>query len=304
MKNKLIPFGIPIHKPLVVFFARRGLEFSSLFEKVKENHLNVIFVDTVDDFIHQITSKDIMMTVLEDAHIQKCSSDRESLYRLLTISKIPVQIIVANKQKLSIYKHVEFDYIISENASFEEKLDEIIAFCNASKAMVAFEERTKSFSDFDLLEDPINEKVKEEIHNKNRKISALYMQILEYKKLLKKNFSDWQELEMPLNDKKIKKFHSSLKSNVLTANTDWESFSEHFVEVHPSFLGNLKKIGSTLSEENLRMCAYIKMGVGNHEIANYMNIQYDSVKRAQTRIKNRLSLPAHTTLRQYIRQLK
>jgi DNA-binding NarL/FixJ family response regulator len=96
------------------------------------------------------------------------------------------------------------------------------------------------------------------------------------------------------------KYNNNLKLNLATTNQDWEEFYGYFVQIDPSFFKTLKAHSTELTHENLKMCAYIKMGFSNNDIADQMNILESSVKRAQTRIKKKLSLNPEQTLRKFI----
>jgi len=75
-------------------------------------------------------------------------------------------------------------------------------------------------------------------------------------------------------------------------NTEVEShkFIHHFNEVHPQFFSKLKAICSDLTENNLRMCAYFKMGMSMKQVAVIMNVSTETVKNARYRLKKKLRL--------------
>ncbi len=71
---------------------------------------------------------------------------------------------------------------------------------------------------------------------------------------------------------------------------DWEMFKLHFEEVHPNFFLNLKKEHPSLTQNNLKLCAYIKIGLSNKEISRIFNVNPDSIKTAKKRLKKKLNL--------------
>ena len=91
-----------------------------------------------------------------------------------------------------------------------------------------------------------------------------------------------------------------LRSSEFIIKEDWEEFLSHFVLVHPDFIQKIRNRCPHLSNDNLKMCAYIKMGVTNKEIANKMGVKAQSLQQNQSRIKKRLGLDKDQTLRQYI----
>lgn len=73
-------------------------------------------------------------------------------------------------------------------------------------------------------------------------------------------------------------------------NQDWDTFLVHFNNVHPNFLKSMKAKYPALTQNNLRLAAYIKMGLENREISNLMSITIESVKSAKKRLKKKLQM--------------
>jgi hypothetical protein len=288
---------------LIIYFAKKKLQSLNITKGIEEYGAKIHLVDTQNEFISILKKKKPLMLIIEDALVLDNNLNEELFYGLLSVSKIPIIIGIGEENKLSKIKSINFDSILSPNDTLENTLNVLQVFCEACKIISSSESRIKKFSDFNFKEEELHSKIQEELQHKNRRISALYMQIIEYRKMFKKSFNEWRALDFSLADDKTRRFHFSLKSFAKEVESEWDTFSEHFVEVHPSFFEKLKNLASNLSDENLKMCAYIKMGIGNHEIANFMNIQYGSVKRAQVRIKNKLQLDKDLSLRNFIKNL-
>ena len=86
----------------------------------------------------------------------------------------------------------------------------------------------------------------------------------------------------------------------LNADEEWEKFKMHFEKVHPNFFKKLKRLGGGLTEENLIICAYIKMGMNTKQIAELLNIANGSVLISRHRIKKKLNLPEKESLSKFI----
>lgn len=85
----------------------------------------------------------------------------------------------------------------------------------------------------------------------------------------------------------------SLKSEIKfdkKVEQDWDNFKKHFESVHPNFLMGMKTNYPSLTQNNLKLAAYIKMGLDNKEIANLMSITIESVKSAKKRLKKKLGV--------------
>ncbi len=81
---------------------------------------------------------------------------------------------------------------------------------------------------------------------------------------------------------------------------DWNMFTASFEEVHPGFFRRLKNTHASLSLNDIRHCACIKMNLGTKEIARFFNIKAPSVQISRVRLKKKMGLPDHTDLRSYI----
>jgi len=89
-------------------------------------------------------------------------------------------------------------------------------------------------------------------------------------------------------------------NNLLDIKSSWASFQTYFMEIHPSFL---QKINSdeSLTDNEIRHCCYIKLGLSNHEIASMLYISPKSVEATHYRIKKKMNLTKDDSLRQFIR---
>lgn len=85
-----------------------------------------------------------------------------------------------------------------------------------------------------------------------------------------------------------------------TVSFNWDNFKLHFEQVHPDFFNILKSNCPSLTTNELRQCAYMKMNLSTKEIAGLTNISDRAVQTARYRIKKKLQLPPETDLISYI----
>jgi len=141
-----------------------------------------------------------------------------------------------------------------------------------------------------------------DVDYKNQLISFLNLRLLEQNRRLKELAKIWKRLG--LTGEKYAVFEKTLNATIENKLL-WEQFIKHFSEIHPEFVKQLNKQATTaLSAENIRMCTYIKIGFTNNEIASFMNILPNSVKRTHSRIKRKLQLPKNQSLRKFIQTLE
>jgi len=88
--------------------------------------------------------------------------------------------------------------------------------------------------------------------------------------------------------------------NKLDLSKSWNNFKVRFEEVHPDFFETLHAKFDFLNLNEKRMCAYLKIGLGNKEIATLTNVESGSVRKSLNRLKKKLQLQPEDNLREYV----
>jgi DNA-binding NarL/FixJ family response regulator len=144
------------------------------------------------------------------------------------------------------------------------------------------------------------QKQEEVLDAKTREI-ATYSILVSNKNQLLKQVMDLNN--QVYNNKDVTtKIHKIIHEN-LDIDEEWDNFKMHFDKVHPQFFEKLKVICNDLTEENLKMCAYLKIGMSNKQIAQLLHIEYNSVVVSKGRIKDKLKLKDDENLPDFIRKL-
>ena len=89
----------------------------------------------------------------------------------------------------------------------------------------------------------------------------------------------------------------------ITHKDEWELFEENFNQVHEEFFNTIKEKHPTLNPKDLRMCAYIRMGLSTKKIAPLLNISIRGVETHRYRLKKKLNLENGKKLGGYLRSL-
>lgn len=143
-------------------------------------------------------------------------------------------------------------------------------------------------------------KEKELIESKNRELSSNTILLMRKNNMLKEMLKDMENISMDDETIKIqKRIGMELKQD-----TSLESFKVHFDKVHPMFFSILKERHPALTENELRLCAYIKIGLNNKQIAQILLVQVKAVIQAKYRLKKRMELPEDVTLSNYLKEIK
>ena len=102
--------------------------------------------------------------------------------------------------------------------------------------------------------------------------------------------------ELKPNMKELKK----TISNGYSLDESWDSFLHRFENIHPYFFKKLKNEQPSLSMDDLKLSAYLKIGMSNKEIANVTNLTTGSVKVKVNRLKKKLEMKPEENLRDFM----
>ena len=81
---------------------------------------------------------------------------------------------------------------------------------------------------------------------------------------------------------------------------DWNFFEEAFNNADQDFLKKIKDIHPSLTPNDLRLCAYLRLNLSSKEIASLLNISSKSVEIKRYRLRKRMNLEQGTNLISYI----
>jgi AraC family chitin signaling transcriptional activator len=84
---------------------------------------------------------------------------------------------------------------------------------------------------------------------------------------------------------------------------DWKLFEEAFNNADKDFLKHIKSIHPSLTPNDLRLCAYLRLNLTSKEIAPLLNISYRSVEVKRYRLRKKMGLPHESSLTSYILEL-
>lgn len=96
---------------------------------------------------------------------------------------------------------------------------------------------------------------------------------------------------------------NTIIGNSLENDDEWSRFKLHFDSVHPKFFVRLKEICPDLTENDLRLCAYISIGMRAKQIAEMLNVSPDSVNSNRYRLRKKFGLARGQSLDDYIRKV-
>lgn len=81
-----------------------------------------------------------------------------------------------------------------------------------------------------------------------------------------------------------------IDTNLNMDNDYWEQFVGHFVQVAPHFFDNLKQHCPHLTPNEIKLCAYIRIGLSSKQIATLLSVSQESVNKNRYRLRKKLNL--------------
>ncbi len=148
--------------------------------------------------------------------------------------------------------------------------------------------------------------LKDKLLQKEKMLASNTMHIIQKNKILSDLKSEITNLPIAKNGenlkKKVKKINRAIETN-MTYEDDWQNFKFQFEQVHPHFFSKLQEQFSNLGNNEIRFCAYIKMGHNTKEIAQLMGINASSVQKARYRLKKKMELEKSINLIDFIQKI-
>jgi len=92
----------------------------------------------------------------------------------------------------------------------------------------------------------------------------------------------------------IRTFHSRIKED------GWYRFDLSFDRVHKDFNRNLFEKYSDLTASDIKLCAFIRLGMNNKDIASVLNQNPDSIKVSRSRLRKKLGIDQTQNLEMFL----
>lgn len=148
-----------------------------------------------------------------------------------------------------------------------------------------------------------NEKLESEIRHQNKELATSTMHIVNKNEFI-------AEIKHHINsiikDNDGKSAHKELKRIVkeidqnIANDKDWEQFQIHFDRVHGDFSKRLRAAYPSLTPQEMKLCAYLRLNLSTKEIAQLMHISVRGVEISRYRLRKKLGLDRQENLLDFI----
>lgn len=260
----------------------------------KQSYLYLSEFHQLKDSINSMEVKSEIEEIHWDNKLKKEQSEKQLLQNKIEIQKY------RNDNIRSIYS-------IFALLSVSLMIFIYLLYKNKVKAIKLVEAEKNSLSDKIKLDTQLSllqhEQYERDLELKNRELTSIGAQLVSKGVFLK-------EIETIVNSnenhKDISKMILNLKDTIRNLNNqdkDWELFKNVFQNIHPDFFDTLETKFPLLSKTEVRICAYIRINMSNHEIAAVLNIGNRSLITIRSRIRKKLSLDSNIVLDDFIKLL-
>jgi len=195
----------------------------------------------------------------------------------------------------------------------QEKQMAELSFKNQQSEMKRLEaERQKQKFENELLEEQmvaqeeINKFEKEKLHTdldkRSSELSVLTLHLVNNNEILgqiKKQISNIKSSEESSLDNTVKNLTSLINQHI-DPDLNWKKFRVNFDDVHPGFFGKLQQNYPNLSDNDLKICAFLRVNLQSKEIAQIMNVSLSAVNKGRQRLRKSLNCVPQTDLHDFL----
>ncbi|QZT37126.1 tetratricopeptide repeat protein [Halosquirtibacter xylanolyticus] len=126
--------------------------------------------------------------------------------------------------------------------------------------------------------------------NKNNALINVQDKLKEYIRAKNRNIDDLHKIVREINE-------------FINLDKDWDNFKLHFESVHEGFFRRLKELYPGLTQDELKLCAYLRINLSSKEISKILNINPTSVNKRRNRLRKKLDITPEINLVDFIMRI-
>ncbi|MEO9485068.1 MAG: tetratricopeptide repeat protein [Ekhidna sp.] len=149
------------------------------------------------------------------------------------------------------------------------------------------------------------EEVKKELEFKKKELVSYTINFVQKNQLFEELMTTVSAIKKISSDeirKEIINMDRTIKRH-LQVDKDWEDFKLRFGNLHTGFFDKILAQEPTLTGNDLKLCALVKMSFSIKEISEMMGISTESVKTARYRLKKKLNLPGEMSVNDFLNSI-
>lgn len=156
-----------------------------------------------------------------------------------------------------------------------------------------------------------NSQLEVELKHKSSELADSIMNLVRKNDMLQELDSQMEELSESVKheerrsavSKKIGDIRRGIRMN-MNDDDNWEKFRENFNMVYDNFMHQLTTHFPDLKKNDLKLCAYLRMGLSSKEMASLLNTSVRSIETARYRLRKKLNLGQGENLTSFIQRIQ
>lgn len=164
----------------------------------------------------------------------------------------------------------------------------------------------REMSDRQVWEEKVKLKYRSDMAGKDREMVSSLLMIAQKNELiryLRKNLSAIRNTVPSPIQKKVLDMILRIDEQSGRQTFNWDDFKLHFEKVNPGFFSRLHIKYPLLTPKDLRLCAYIRLGLSTKDIAGLISITPESAEIGRIRLRKKLALDRLTNLSTFLRDI-
>lgn len=148
-----------------------------------------------------------------------------------------------------------------------------------------------------------NEKLESELRHMNNELGTSTMHLLNKNEFIANIKSTLNHLIKKSASEDLKKELVKITKDIdrnISEDGDWEHFQLHFDRVHGDFSNRFKTAFPSLSPQEMKLSAYLRMNLSSKEIAQLLNISLRGVEISRYRLRKKIQLDRNKNLQEFI----
>jgi len=143
------------------------------------------------------------------------------------------------------------------------------------------------------------EKAELDLHHNRKKLALSTMHMLSKNDMLNKT----RDLLIEFSENSRFTDHIKEINQYLKLDKDWDEFKFHFQEVHSGFFDKLIEQHANLTNDDQRLCAYLRINLTSKEIAQITQVIPMTINKRRNRLRKKLGIAEGENLHNYLSQL-
>jgi DNA-binding CsgD family transcriptional regulator len=144
-----------------------------------------------------------------------------------------------------------------------------------------------------------NEQLSQDVDMKSRELAVSTMSLIKKNELLSVIKEDLKKTSEEGGTRSLKSVISVINKNISDDDT-WNVFREAFDTADKDFLKKVKQAHPSLTPNDLRLCAYLRLNLSSKEIAPLLSISVRSIEIKRYRLRKKMDLAHEQGLVEYI----